>query len=154
MHMSEANKNVVRRWFQEVWNEGREEAVDELFTPGGVAVGLGDTDVPVRGPEEFKVFLRNMRGAIPDVRITVEDLLSEGDKVAVRLVLEGTHKGPGLGVAPTGQPVRVAGIVLVRFQDGRIVEGWNSWDQLGLLRQIGALAAPREDRFLKKATPA
>jgi len=89
-----------------------------------------------------------MRGAIADLQIAIEDIIAEGDKVLVRLVLTGTHSGNGLGVAPTGNPVRVAGLVLVRISGEQIVEGWNSWDQLGFLRQIGALPTPANDRFL------
>ena len=146
--MSEANKALVRRWFEEVWNRGREETIDELFAPHGIGYGLGDTDVPTRGPAEFKLFASNLRGAIPDIRMTIEDIMAEGDKVTVRIMVEGTHKGGQLGVAPTGRRIRIAGVAMVRISNGQIVEGWNSWDQLGLLRQIGALpAANSPDRF-------
>ncbi len=146
--MSEANKMLVRRWFKEVWNEGREDTIDELFAAHGVGYGLGDTDVALRGPAEFKPFVRNLRGALPDMRITIDDMLAEGDKVTVRITIEGTHKGGSLGFAPSGRRVRIAGLVIVRIANGQLVEGWNSWDQLGLLRQIGALPAqPGPDQF-------
>jgi steroid delta-isomerase-like uncharacterized protein len=137
--MSQANKDLVYRWFEQVWNQGRESAIDELFAASGIAHGIGQGEATLHGPAEFKPFVRNLRGSLPDVRISVQDAISEGDKVTVRVLLEGTHSGPGLGVSPTGRKVRVAGIVLVRIANGQIVEGWNSWDQLGLLRQIGAL---------------
>ena len=147
--MSEQNKAIVRRWFDEVWNHGREATIDELFTAGGVAHGLGDSELDVRGPAEFKPFLANIRGAIPDTRIRIDDMLSEGDRVAVRLTLQGAHTGEGLGVPPTGRRVSIQGIIIVRFAEGRIVEAWNSYDQLGLLRQIGALPGPgNRDMFL------
>jgi steroid delta-isomerase-like uncharacterized protein len=146
--MSEANKAIVRRWFEEVWNQGREETIDELFAKNAVGYGLGDTDVTTRGPAEFKIFANNLRGALPDIHMTIEDSIAEGEKVTVRITVEGTHKGAQLGVAPTGRRIRIAGIVVVRIANGQIVEGWNSWDQLGLLRQIGALpAAESPDRF-------
>ena len=135
------NKTLVRRWFEEVWNQGREETIDELFSANGIGYGLGDTDVPLRGPREFKPFVRNLRGALPDLRMTIEDIIAADDKVTVRITVEGTHNGGQLGVAPTGRRVRIAGLVVVRIANGQIVEGWNSWDQLGLLRQIGALPA-------------
>jgi predicted ester cyclase len=145
---SAANKAIVRRWFDEVWNRGREETIDELFAPHGIGYGLGDTDVPTRGPAEFKLFANNLRGAIADIHMTIEDIMAEGDKVTVRITVEGTHTGSQLGVAPTGRRIRIAGVVMVRIANGQIVEGWNSWDQLGLLRQIGALpAANTPDRF-------
>ena len=134
-----ANKALIRRWFDEVWNKGQEAAVDRLFAERGIAYGLGDTDAEVRGPEQIKQFVRNMRSSLPDVHITIEDIVAEADKVMVRVLLEGTHTGDGLGVPPTGRRVRVAGIVLARISNDQIVEGWNSWDQLGLLRQIGAV---------------
>src|SRR5215471_1079526 len=144
-------KDLVHRWFDEVWNQGREETIDELFGEDGVALGLGVGDTPVHGPAGFKVFWRNMRAALPDVQIIVEDTVVEGDKVVVRVVLEGTHGGEGLGVAPTGRRVKIAGIVLVQFAEGKIVRGWNSWDQLGLLQQLGAIPSAG-DRFLAANT--
>jgi steroid delta-isomerase-like uncharacterized protein len=140
---------LIHRWFDEVWNQGREETVDELFAPGGVGHGLGEGGADVRGPAGFKVFLRNMRSAFPDVRIPIEDTIVHGDKAVVRVVLQGTHLGEGLGLLPTGRPVSITGIVIVRVASGQIVEAWNNWDQLGLLRQIGAIPAPQGgDRFL------
>src|SRR5439155_8952506 len=71
--MMEANKALVRRWFQEVWNDGREAAIDELFSANGIAHGLGDTEAPVHGPAEMKPFVRNLRSAIGDLRVSIED---------------------------------------------------------------------------------
>ena len=147
--MSEKNKAVVRRWFEEVWNQGREATIDELFPAGGVAHGLGDSEADVRGPAQFKPFVANIRGGIPNTRIQVDDILAEGDSVAVRITLKGTHTGRGLGVPPTAREVSIQGIIILRIVDGKIEEAWNSYDQLGLLRQIGALPGlGGRDRFL------
>ena len=147
--MIEKNIALVYRWFEEVWNQGLEKTIDELFSPVGIAHGLSDTDMDVQGPAQFKPFVRNLRGSLPDIRITVEDTVAQDDKVMARVVVEGTHTGDGLGVPPSGRRVRIAGIVLVRISGGQIVEGWNSWDQLGLLRQVGAISAPKgPDRFV------
>ena len=147
--MTETNKALVRRWFREVWNEGREATIDELFAEGGVAYGLGDGEAEVRGPAQLKPFVRNLRGGLPDLQISIQDIMAEEDKVMVRVLLEGTHSGSGLGVPPSGRKIRVAGIVVIRISKGQFVEGWNSWDQLGLLRQIGALPVTEgEDQFL------
>ena len=147
--MSEVNKAAVRRWFQEVWNEGRTASIDELFPADGVAHGLGDSEQDVHGPAEFKPFVANIRGSIPDTHIRVEDIICEDDRVAVRVTLEGTHTGEGLGVQPTGRRVSIQGIILLRMVNGQIVEAWNSYDQLGLLRQTGALPGPgKRDTFL------
>jgi steroid delta-isomerase-like uncharacterized protein len=120
-----------------------------MFSADGVAHGLGDSEQDVHGPDEFKAFVANIRGALPDTHISIEDILVCGDRIAVRVILKGTHTGPGLGVPPTGRKVSVQGIIIVRVVDGRIREGWNSYDQLGLLRQIGALpGAGNRDTFL------
>src|SRR6478736_3433374 len=140
--MSDTNVTLVRRWFEEVWNQGRESTIDELLAANGIAHGLGDTEGDVHGPAEFKPFVKNLRGAIPDIHMTIEDAVAGGDKVVVRLSVTGTHRGDNLGVPATGRRIHIAGIVLVRIVNGQIVEGWNSWDQLGLLRQLGALPAP------------
>jgi steroid delta-isomerase-like uncharacterized protein len=152
--MSEANKVAVRRWFEEVWNQGREAAIDELFSAEGVAHGLGDSELDVHGPAEFKPFVANIRSGIPDTRIRVEDIVTEGDRVAVRVTLEGTHTGDGLGVPPTGRKISIQGIIIARMVNGQMVEAWNSYDQLGLLRQIGALPGlGGQDTFLKTSQP-
>ena|ERR1700682_1982749 len=140
---------LIHRWFDEVWNQGREETVDELFAPDGIGHGLGEGIADVNGPAGFKVFLRNMRSAFPDVHIGIEDTIVHESKAVVRVVLEGTHLGEGLGLPPTGRRVSITGVVIVRVAGGQIAEGWNSWDQLGLLRQLGAIPAPEApDRFL------
>jgi steroid delta-isomerase-like uncharacterized protein len=140
---------LVHRWFDEVWNQGREEVVDELFAPDGIGHGLGEGSADVHGPAGFRIFLRNMRSAFPDVHIRIEDTIVDGGKAVVRVVLEGTHLGEGLGLPPAGRRVSITGIVIVRVAGGQIAEGWNSWDQLGLLRQLGAIPAPQApDRFL------
>jgi steroid delta-isomerase-like uncharacterized protein len=148
--MSEANKQLLQRWFREVWNEGREETVDEILAPDAIAHGLGETEPDVQGPEGFKVFLRTIRAAFPDVRIDVDDVLAEGDKIAARVTLQGTHTGEALGLPASGRRVTVAGIVLARFHDGQVAEAWNLWDQLGLLRQVGGVPAGGQDRFLAR----
>jgi steroid delta-isomerase-like uncharacterized protein len=148
-NVSEQNEAIVRRWFEEVWNQGREAAIEELFPADGVAHGLGDSEQDVHGPDEFKPLVANIRGALPDTNITIDDIFSEADRVAVRVTLRGTHTGQGLGVPPTGRKVSIQGIIIVRLVDGRFIEGWNCYDQLGLLRQIGALPGPgTRDTFL------
>jgi steroid delta-isomerase-like uncharacterized protein len=113
---------------------------------------LGDSEQDVRGPSEFKPFVANIRGALPDTHIHVDDIFADGDRVAVRVTLKGTHTGNGLGGSPTGRKVSIQGIIIVRLEDGRIKEGWNSYDQLGLLRQIGALPGSGDrDAFLSSS---
>lgn len=149
VHMAEQNKALYRRWFEEVWNQGREAAIVELCSPNVVGYGLGEVEPVQRGHAGFKAFWRTMRGALSDLHMTIDDLIAEGDKVAGRITLEAVHTGGQLGVPPSGRKIRVAGVVVVRFERGQIVEAWNSWDQLGLLRQIGTLETPGADRFVK-----
>jgi predicted ester cyclase len=100
----------------------------------------------------FKIFFRNMVSAIPDLHMHVVDTIVDGNKASVRVVVRGTHSGEGLGVSAGGRGISIAGIVIVRILDGQIVEGWNGWDQLGLLRQIGAIPGPPlADRFLSSS---
>jgi len=142
-------KALVHRWFEEVWNQGREESIDDLLAKDGRIFGLGESDAEVRGPYGFKPFFRNLRTSFPDMHIRIEDIIADADKAAVRIVMEGTHSGAGLGISPTGRHVRVAGIVIVSSAEGKLVAGWNSWDQLGLLRQLGAIpSVGASDRFL------
>jgi steroid delta-isomerase-like uncharacterized protein len=137
--MSAENKALVQRWFDQVWNEGRADAIDEMFAAEGVAHGLGQD---LHGPAEFKVFHSTFRGAFPDVRVQMDEMIAEGDRVAYRFTATGTHRGGDLGFAATGRPVRFLGMGSVRIAHGRIVEGWNVLDQLGMLTQLGVVAAP------------
>ena len=133
--MSTENKALVRRWFQEVWNNGRADAIDEMLSSDAVVYGLG---ADLRGPAAFKPFHSAYRTAFPDVTIQLDEIVAEGDLVAVRWSATGTHRGPGLGIAATGRPVRFTGMGFVRVKEGKLVEGWNNFDQLGMFQQIGA----------------
>ena len=144
-----AEKTLVRYWFEEVWNQGREELIDELLSPEVPVNGLAEGNTVLHGHAEFRTFYRNIRGTLPDIHLTIEDLISEGEKIAVRLSVVGTHMGDALAPA-TGRAVKFMVLVMARVTNGRIAEAWNSIDQLGLLTQIGALPAPGTDRFLKR----
>ena len=132
-------KAFIRRWFEEVWNKGREEAIDEMFAEDGVAYGLADeTGAPLRGASGFKPFFRNFRGAFPDIEVTVEDTIAEGDRVAARCTVRATHAGDTLGMAATQKPMEITGICIVRISDGKIVEAWNNFDFMSMFQQLGA----------------
>ena len=137
---SEDLKAFIRRWFAEVWNEGREEAIDEMFAEDGVAYGLADeTGGPLRGASGFKPFFRNFRAAFPDIEVIVEDTIAEGDRVAARCTVRATHAGDHLGFAATQRPMEITGIAIVRVGDGKIVEAWNNFDFMSMFQQLGAL---------------
>ena len=137
--MSAENKVLIKRWFEEVWNRGRVPAIDELLSPQAVIHGLGPAPMNVAA---FKQFHTMYRTAFPDVRIQVDDVIAEGDKVAVRWSGSGTHQGDSLGFAATGTGVQFAGMTIVRVENGKLVEGWNLFDQLGMLQQLGVVNLP------------
>lgn len=133
----EENTTILHRWFEEVWNQGREDAIDQMFAADGIAHGLGEE--AVRGGESYKVFFRAFRGALPDVKVTVEDTVCEGDKIAARCSVQATHTGEGIGVAPTNQPLDFSFMAIVRVKDDKIVEAWNVIDFMKMYQQIGIL---------------
>jgi steroid delta-isomerase-like uncharacterized protein len=138
MHAQHDNKALVRRWFEEVWNKGRVEAIDELFAPDGIAHGLAGADgAPLRGPEGFKPFFHAFKGAFPDIEVVVEDVIAEGDKVAARCTVRAKHQGHTLGFAATQRPIEIDGICIARWRDGQIVEAWNNFDFMTMYQQLG-----------------
>ena len=138
--MSDANRALVHRWFEEVWNKGRVDAIDEMFASDGIAHGLpADSGQPLRGSDGFKAFHQKFRGAFPDIVVTVEDTVVEGDKVAARCHVRARHTGDSLGLAATHQPIEISGMTIARVKGGKIVEAWNNFDFLSLYQQIGAI---------------
>jgi steroid delta-isomerase-like uncharacterized protein len=137
--MSDENVALTYRWFEEVWNKGRAEAIDEMFAVDGIARGLGEAGVDVVGPAGFKPFFEKLRGAFPEFALTIEDTIAAGDKVAARWTVRAVHRGDHLGIPATGNEATFSGMSIVRIQDGKIVEAWNNWDILALMQQIGAL---------------
>lgn len=136
--MSEANKTLMRRWFEEVWNQGRSEAIDELMSDDVVIHGLFDpSGNPVRGAAAFREFHRQFRGAFPNMNITVEDVIAEGDRAVARCDVRAQHTGDHLGFAATNNPVQFSGIAIVRIEDGKIAEAWNEFDFMEMNRQLG-----------------
>ena len=136
--MSEVNKNVVRRLFEEVWNKGNLQVTDDLFTPNYAHHDSSTPDVG-RGPESEKKRATLYRTAFPDVRFTIEDLIAEGETVTARWSCRGTHKGDLNGIAATGKQFNITGVSNARFTNGKMVEGWVNWDALGLMQQLGVV---------------
>jgi len=132
------NAALTRRWFEEVWNQNRAATIDEMLDPEVVIHGLDGEGQPRIGPDHFRAFFSLFRSGLSDIRVTIEDLLSDGDKTVARLTLRAIHSGDGMGVPATGRPVRGTGIVITRWKDGRIVEGWNEFDAIGMIRQLTA----------------
>jgi steroid delta-isomerase-like uncharacterized protein len=137
--MADQNAALVHRWFEEVWTQGKATSIDELMSPGCVVHGLGAGTLDKAG---FKRFHSDYRNAFPDVKITVDQTVSEGDMVAVRWSGTGTHTGSGLGFPATNKPAQFGGMTFVRIQNGQLIEGWNIFDQLGMLTQLGIVRLP------------
>jgi steroid delta-isomerase-like uncharacterized protein len=137
---TEANKALVRRWFEEVWNKGRADAIGEMLAEEGVVHGLSDDAAkPLKGPADFLPFHSQFREAFPNIEVVVEDTIAEGDKVAVRCSVRGKHEGNSLGFESTGTTAEFDGIAIVRVKDGRFVEAWNNFDFMKMYRQLGAI---------------
>ena len=142
--MSEENKAIVRREIEEVFSaQGDLDVADEIFAPdyvGHDAISPEDA----HGPEGAKETARMYRNAFPDVQLSIEDQVAEGDKVVTRWIGSGTHQGELMGIAPTGNQVRVDGITISRIEDGKIAEEWDIYDALSMMQQIGAISSPDE----------
>ncbi len=130
------NKALMRRFYEELWSKGYVEARPEL-----VAEDFVDHQTPAGQPsrrEELAELVVMWRTGFPDMQETVEDLVSEGDKVVGRFLMRGTHRGEFMGVAPTGRSVTMGGIDVVRVADGKISEFWYAEQMLDLMQQLGA----------------
>ena len=138
---TEKNKDVASRWYEEVFNTGNVELINELFATNFVE---RDPSNPVPGLEGVRQLVMMYRSGFPDLHITIEDWVVEGDKVAARFTARGTHKGPLMGVPPTGKQTTITGIDILRFENGKIAEHWGNQDLLGMLQQLGAIPAPEQ----------
>ena len=136
----EEHKAVVRRFVEAVQNEGDLSVLDELAAPGYI-----NQSAPAAVPadrEGLKQLTAMFRRAFPDGRMTIEDMVAEGDRVATRKTFRGTHQGELMGIQPTGKAIAIGLIDIVRLVDGKVVESWSAADDLGLLQQLGAHLQP------------
>ena len=138
--MSEENKAVLRRFYEEVWNEGNLDAIDEIISPNFTT----HTPQPGISPdrEGVKQFVTAYQSAFPDVHVRVEDQVAEGDKVVTRFSAHATHQGELMGIPATGKEINITGIGLFRVEGGQIVEGWTEFDRMGMMQQLGVVPAP------------
>lgn len=138
--MNDANRELARSWFDQVWNAGDEGAIDRLMSPSAKLHGLPTPDgQAVVGPTGFKPFFRTLRAAFPDIRIRVLQTICEGDMVVCHCAVTGTHSGSGLGFEPSGAPIEIYGVALAAIRDGQVQECWNCFDFLSLYQQVGML---------------
>lgn len=137
--MSEANKTIVRRLCEEAITKGNFDVLEELVSPDYVY--HEPTAGEKRGRSGLRELVTMYRTAFPDLKMTIEEQLADGDKVVTRWTASGTHRGPLMGIAPTGKQVRVQGVVTTRISNGKIVEDAEIYDALGMFRQLGVLSA-------------
>jgi steroid delta-isomerase-like uncharacterized protein len=136
--MSENNKTIVRRLIEEFWNQGNQSLADQLFTPNYTHHDSSTPDFG-RGPESERKRATLYRTAFPDIHLTVEDIIAEGETVMTRWSCRGTHKGDLNGIAPTGKQVNISGVTVLRLTNGKMAEGYVNWDALGLMQQLGVV---------------
>lgn len=133
----DANKELFRRGYHEMMNQGDLTHVEEMIAPDFV-----NHEAPPgmdRGPESMRGLVTMLLTAFPDLHFTIEDLVAEGDRVAGRLTMSGTHRGPLMGMPPTGRAVKQDHMHIMRFQDGKAVEHWGVRDDLGMMQQLGVI---------------
>jgi steroid delta-isomerase-like uncharacterized protein len=138
--MSAENYKAAVRRFNEAFSAGDLDGAAAVFAPNAVIHNSGAPDpLDVEG---FKQFGGVFRIAFPDGKMTIEDLIVETDKVVSRVTYRGTHTGDMMGIAPTGKPVTVSAIIIDQFAEGKIVESWRIFDQMGMMQQLGLVPAP------------
>ena len=135
--MSKENKVIAKRIVQEIWNEGNLELADEIIDADYADYVAGDGS-PV-GPDGFKQAVSGIRAAFPEFNITIDDMISEDDKVALVWTFKGTHKGELMGIAPTDKKVVFDGVYLYKFREGKLVERSGKRDMFNLMKQLGVI---------------
>jgi steroid delta-isomerase-like uncharacterized protein len=138
----EKNKETFRRYVEEVWKDENLGIADEVFAEKYLS-HQSDGTVLERGPDDVKKFVMEYRSAFSDIEDTVDDMIGEGDRVVNRWTLHVTHTGEFRGIPATGRRITITGIGIFRFSDdGKVVESWDSLDQLGMLHQLGVITEP------------
>ena len=126
--MRDLKSTLTYRWFQEVWNEGREDSIDDLMTPQSLIHGIGEGQF--KGPEGFKFFYRNFKSEFHDIRVDFQDALSQDNMECALTNVTATHN-------ESGKKVSFSGLCMVRYEEGKIAEAWNHYDFLSMHQQLG-----------------
>jgi steroid delta-isomerase-like uncharacterized protein len=144
MHANtEDNKAIVLRYWEEVASKGNLDIIDETCALDYVCHGA---DQDIQSPEGVRQFISILRAAFPDLYVTVEDVIAEGDKVVQRWTGRGTHQGELMGIPPTGNRISVAGITISRFESGKVAEDWEIYDMMGMMQQLDALPSAEQEQ--------
>ncbi|HTH53238.1 MAG TPA: ester cyclase [Edaphobacter sp.] len=127
----------IERWFEEVWNKGREEAIDEMCRPDAVSHGLNHPDgTEVSDRQEFKAFHKQFQASFSSINVKVERMVAQDDLIAGYCVVSGVHSGDGLGWPATGKQVTFTGMCMARIEGGKLAETWNCFDFASMYRQL------------------
>jgi steroid delta-isomerase-like uncharacterized protein len=135
----EQNKELIRRYYDEMWNPWNFAACDWLLA-SDIAF-YGSLGVATQGIAAFRDYMQTVRAAFPDFHNTIEEMVAENDRIVARLTYRGTHRGEIFGLAPSGKKITYAGTAFFRIAAGKVAEGWVLGDRLGLLQQLGAASA-------------
>ena len=136
--MHKENKAVAQRFLDELWNRSNFELVDQLLASDY----NGHSSTVIRGPDGAKAFVPRLRNGFPNFQFSILDQIAEGDKVASRWTIRGTHTGEFQGIPPSGKQIEMTGITIFRLANGKLVEGWTNEDVFGMLQQLGAIPVP------------
>jgi len=139
----EENKTIVRRFFEEIWNQGNLDVADEILDTSFVNHDPYNPDV--RNLESYKQLVSTVHTIFPALHVTIDDIIAEGDKVAVRYTNTGAHKSEFMGISPTGKQVTVTEMRICHFASGKMVESWVNSDTLGFMQQLGVIPSERKD---------
>ena len=141
---AQENKDLARRFMDEVWNKGNLNFIDEVTDPNFVSHDPASPEDMGGGVEGMKRFTEMYRNAFPDIQMSVEDVIAEGDKVVTRWTVRATHQGELMGIPPSGNRVEVTGISIDRIEGGKVVETWSNYDAMGMMQQLGMVPEPQQ----------
>jgi len=144
------NKAIVRRFVDEIFVQGRPETIDALLADDFVAHTWPSTGHP---KDDLKRATERAHGALTNPRFTIDDMIAEGDRVAVRLTSGATQTGPFMGMPPSGKSYEISEIHIFRLRDGKVIEHWHQFDQLGMMKQLGAMPGEPAERETAGARP-
>lgn len=135
------NKEYARRWNEEIWGKKNLHAIDDLIAKDFVEHDSFSPE-PTRGPDGVRASVEKMLSAFSDSHVELEDIVAEGDVIAIRATATGTHEGEFMGIEPTGKKIQIPLMAFQRIEDGKAVEEWQLADRLGMLQQLGVVEPP------------
>jgi steroid delta-isomerase-like uncharacterized protein len=141
---TEQDKALIRRFIEEIFNQGNLSLADEILAPNFVEHEQLPPGIP-NDREGVKVLAGMLRSAFPDFKATIEDILADGDKVVIRMTWTGTHKDEFMGLPATGKRMSIGVIDIIRVVNGKGIEHWGQMDAMGMMQQLGAVPAPAGD---------